>query len=45
MRLIAVSQWDKLTFLLRGMARQSAANYAQRKVVRIILGNGVVRMC
>lgn len=30
MRLIAVSQWDKLTSLLRGMARRSAADYAQR---------------
>ena len=26
MRLIAFSQWDKLTSLLRGMARQSAAD-------------------
>ena len=31
MRLIAFPQWDKLTSLLRGMARQSAADYAQRK--------------
>jgi hypothetical protein len=29
MRLIAFPQWDKLTSLLRGMARQSAADYAQ----------------
>jgi len=28
MRLIAFPQWDKLTSLLRGMARQSAADYA-----------------
>ena len=41
MRLIAFPQWDKLTFLLRGMARQSAADYAQRKIVRIIPKNGV----
>ena len=42
MRLIAFPQWDKLTSLLRGMARQSAADYAQRKIVRIIPKNGVV---
>ena len=30
MRLIAFPQWDKLTSFLRGMARQSAADYAQR---------------
>ena len=30
MRLIAFPQWDKLTSLLRGMARQSTADYAQR---------------
>ena len=42
MRLIAFLQWDKLTSLLRGMARQSAADYAQRKIVRIIPKNGVV---
>ena len=41
MRLIAFPQWDKLTSLLRGMARQSAADYAQRKIVRIIPKNGV----
>ena len=29
MRLLAFPQWDKLTSLLRGMARQSAADYAQ----------------
>ena len=45
MRLIAFPQWDKVTSLLRGMARQSAANYAQRNIVRIILENGVVHMC
>ena len=45
MRLIAFPQWDKLTSLLRGMARQFAADYVQRKIVRIILENGVVHMC
>jgi hypothetical protein len=45
MRLIAFPQWDKVTSLLRGMARQSAADYAQRNIVRIILENGVVHMC
>ena len=40
MRLIAFPQWDKLTSLLRGMARQSAADYAQRNIVRIIPKNG-----
>ena len=38
----AFPRWDKLTSLLRGMARQSAADYAQRKSVRIIPKNGVV---
>ena len=42
MRLIAFPQWDKLTSLLRGMARQSAADYAQRNIARIIPKNGVV---
>ena len=44
MRLIAFTQWDKLTSLLRGMARQSAADYAQRKIVRIIPKNGVAHL-
>ena len=44
MRLIAFPQWDKLTSLLRGMARQSAADYAQRKIVRIIPKNGVAHI-
>lgn len=35
MRLIAFPQWDKLTSLLRSMARQSAADYAQRNIVRV----------
>jgi hypothetical protein len=33
MRLIAFPQWDKIISLLRGMARQSAAEYAKRKIV------------
>ena len=44
MRLIAFPQWDKLPSLLRGMARQSAADYAQRKIVRIIPKNGVAHL-
>ena len=44
MRLIAFPQWDKLTSLLRGMARQSAADYAQRKIVRIIPKNGIAHL-
>ena len=44
MRLIAFPQWDKLTSLLRGMARQSAADYAQRNIVRIIPKNGVAHL-
>ena len=44
MRLIAFPQWDKLTSLLRSMARQSAADYAQRKIVRIIPKNGVAHI-
>ena len=44
MRLIAFPQWNKLTSLLRGMARQSAANYAQRNIVRIIPKNGIAHL-
>jgi len=44
MRLIAFPQWDKLTSLLRGMARQSAADYAQQNIVRIIPKNGVAHL-
>jgi hypothetical protein len=44
MRLIAFPQWDKLMFLLRSMARQSAADYAQRKIVRIIPKNGIAHL-
>ena len=44
MRLIAFPQWDKLTSLLRGMARQSAADYAQRNIVRIIPKKGVAHL-
>jgi len=44
MRLLAFPQWDKLMSLFRDMARQSAANYAQRKIVRIIPKNGVAHL-
>ena len=44
MRLIAFPQWDKLTSLLRDMARQSAADYAQRNIVRIIPKNGIAHL-
>ena len=44
MRLLAFPQWDKLTSLLRGMARQSAADYAQRNIVRIIPKNGIAHL-
>ena len=40
----AFPQWDKLTSLLRGMARQSAADYAQRNIVRIISKNGIAHL-
>ena len=35
MRLLMFSQWDKLSALLRTMARQSAADYCQRNIVRV----------
>lgn len=46
MRLLAFPQWDKLMsiFRNRNMARQSAADYAQRKIVRIIPKNGVAHL-
>jgi len=44
MRLLAFPQWDKLMSLFRNMARQSAADYAQRKIVRIIPKNGVAHL-
>ena len=44
MRLIAFPQWDKLTSLLRDMARQSDADYAQRNIVRIIPKNGIAHL-
>ena len=44
MRLIAFPQWEKLTSFLRGMARQSAADLAQRKIVRIIPKNGIAHL-
>ena len=44
MRLLAFPQWDKFASLLRNMARQSAADYAQRKIIRIIPKNGVAHL-
>lgn len=44
MRLIAFPQWNKLTSLLCGMSRQSAADYAQRNIVRIIPKNGIAQL-
>ena len=44
MRLLAFPQWDKLMSLFRNMARQSADDYAQRKIVRIIPKNGVAHL-
>ena len=44
MRLLAFPQWDKLTSLLRGMARQSDADYAQQNIVRIIPKNGIAHL-
>ena len=44
MRLLAFTQWDKFASLLRNMARQSAADYAQRKIVRIIPKNRVAHL-
>ena len=44
MRLLAFPQWDKFASLLRNMARQSATDYAQRKIVRIIPKDGVARL-
>ena len=44
MRLLAFPQWDKLMSLFRNMARQSAADYAQRKIVHIIPKNGVAHL-
>lgn len=44
MRLIAFTQWDKLTSLLRGMARQSATDYAQRNIVRVEPKDGRARL-
>lgn len=44
MRLLAFPQWDKLMSLFRNMARQSAADYAQRKIVRIVPKNGVAHL-
>ena len=35
MRLLMFPQWDKLSALLRTMARQSAADYCQRNIKRV----------
>ena len=35
MRLLMFPQWDKLSALLRTTARQSAADYCQRNIVRL----------
>ena len=35
MRLLMFPQWDKLSALLRTKARQSAADYCQRNIVRL----------
>ena len=35
MRLLMFPQWDKLSALLRTMARQSAVDYCQRNIVRL----------
>ena len=35
MRLLMFPQWDKLSALLRTMARQFAADYCQRNIVRL----------
>ena len=44
MRLLAFPQWDKLMSLFRNMARQSAAECSQRKIVRIVPKNGVAHL-
>ena len=44
MRLLMVPQWDKLSALLRTMARQSAADYCQRNIVRLEPKGGRVQL-
>jgi len=44
MRLLMFPQWDKLSALLRTMARQSAADYCQRNIVRLEPKGGRVRL-
>lgn len=41
MKLCLFPQWDDLVSFMRNLARHSAADYAQRKIVRIIPRNGV----
>ena len=44
MRLLVFPQWDKLSALLRTMARQSAADYCQRNIVRLEPKGGRVQL-
>ena len=44
MRLLMFPQWDKLSALLRTMARQSAADYCQRNIVRLEPRGGRVQL-
>ena len=44
MRLLMFPQWDKLSALLRTMARQSAADYCQRNLVRLEPKGGRVQL-
>ena len=44
MRLLMFPQWDKLSALLRTMARQSAADYCQRNIVRLEPKGGRVQL-
>ena len=44
MRLLMFPQWDKLSALLRTMARQSAADYCQRNIVRVEPKGGRVQL-
>ena len=44
MRLLMFPQWDKLSALLRTMARQSAADYCQRNIKRVQPKGGRVHL-
>ena len=44
MRLLMFPQWDKLSALLRTMARQSAADYCQRNIKRVQPKGGRVQL-